>query len=71
MGWIFVDKDSEGGNMRSQMHSQMRGGYRMYGGSGNYRDGYREGYEHGYKDSEDDSMEDGYRRMRDSRGRFM
>lgn len=72
MGWIFVDKDSEGGgNMRQQMRRNMSGGYRM-GESGDYRTeydrGYRHGYRHGWEDSED---EEGYRRQRDSRGRFM
>jgi len=74
MGWIFVDKDSEGGNVRSQMRSQMRSGgssYRYMGGSGNYRDGYRDGYKHGWEDSEDDMSDESYRRARDSRGRYM
>lgn len=77
MAWIFVDKESEGGQsgMRSQMRNNMRrGGYRMYGGSmrdgGSYRDGYKDGYEHGWKDSEDESDES-YRRGRDSMGRYM
>ena len=76
MGWIFVDKDSEGGKeqMRQQMRRSMRGGgsYRTYSSGGNYRDeyehGYRQGYKHGWEDSEDDDME--YRRGRDSRGRY-
>ena len=74
MAWIFVDKESEsGGQMRSQMRRNMRGGYRNYGG-GNYRDeyehGYRQGYKHGWEDKEDDEdME--YRRGRDSRGRYV
>lgn len=78
MAWIFVDKESEGGQsgMRSQMRQNMRrGGYRMYGGSmrdgGSYRDGYKDGYEHGWKDSEDDMSEENYRRGRDSMGRYM
>ena len=47
----------------------MHDGVRM----GDYRDneydeGYRTGYEHGFKDHE---QEEGWRRMRDSRGRYM
>lgn len=76
MGWIFVDKE-EGGSkeqMRSNMRSMMRGGYRNYGGSsammrGDYSEGYRMGYKHGWEDSEDDAME--MRRARDSRGRYV
>lgn len=81
MGYIFVDKESEGGGMekmRQQMRRNMRngGGYRggNSGGSGNYRDGYRQGYKHGWEDKEDEWMEDDemeYRRRRDSRGRYM
>lgn len=75
-GWIFVDKDSEG-DMRSQMRRNMRSGYRydggsmMHSGGGSYRDGYRYGYKHGWEDHEDERMEEDYRRMRDSRGRFV
>ena len=79
MGWIFVDKE-EGGSkeqMRSNMRSMMRGGYRgyrSYGDSsammhGDYSEGYRMGYRHGWEDSEDDAME--MRRARDSRGRYV
>lgn len=81
MGYIFVDRESEGGGMekmRQQMRRNMRsgGGYRggNSGGSGNYRDGYRQGYKHGWEDKEDEWMEDEemeYRRRRDSRGRYM
>lgn len=78
MGYIFIDKEEEGGKekMRSQMRRSMRGGsYRIgsvYGGGSNYRDGYREGYRHGWEDSEDDMDEEvEYRRRRDSRGRYM
>lgn len=77
MAWIFVDKESEGGSssMRSQMRRSMRGGYRNYGGSsammrGDYDHGYRQGYKEGWEDHEEET-EDGYRRMRDSRGRYM
>lgn len=76
MAWIFVDKE-EGGSkeqMRSNMRSMMRGGYRSYGGSsammhGDYNEGYRMGYKHGWEDYEDDAME--MRRARDSRGRYV
>lgn len=80
MGYIFVDRESEGGGMekmRQQMRRNMRngGGYRGgNSGSGNYRDGYRQGYKHGWEDKEDEWMEDDeieYRRRRDSRGRYM
>ena len=76
MGWIFVDKE-EGGSkeqMRSNMRSMMRGGYRYDGYSPMMREdkwehGYRMGYKHGWEDSEDDAME--MRRARDSRGRYV
>lgn len=80
MGYIFVDKENEGGGMekmRQQMRRNMRGGGYRGGsndGSGNYRDGYRQGYKHGWEDKEDEWMEDEdieYRRRRDSRGRYM
>lgn len=80
MGYIFVDRENEGGGMekmRQQMRRNMRGGgYRggSNSGSGNYRDGYRQGYKHGWEDKEDEWMEDDeidYRRRRDSRGRYM
>ena len=76
-GWIFIDKDSESGEMRSQMRRNMRGGYRggsyptMRGG-GSYEHGYRMGYKHGWEDSEDEMGGDmDYRRQRDSRGRYV
>lgn len=52
-------------------------GYRNYGG---YRMGdfrrmpekeYDEGYRQGYEDAWQDHEEEGFRRMRDSRGRYM
>ena len=75
MGYIFVDKESEGGGkMRQQMRRSMRGGYRHDSYSpmmrgGDYEQGYRMGYKHGWEDSEDDEME--MRRARDSRGRYV
>ena len=80
MGYIFVDRENEGGGMekmRQQMRRNMRGGGYRGGnndGSGNYRDGYRRGYREGWEDHEDGWMDDDevmYRRRRDSRGRFM
>ena len=76
MGYIFVDKESEGGgNMRQQMRRSMRGGDRHDGYSpmmrgGDYEQGYRMGYKHGWEDSEND-MDEEFRRSRDSRGRFV
>lgn len=76
MGYIFVDKESEGGgNMRQQMRRSMRGGYRHEGYSpmmrgGDYEQGYRMGYKHGWEDSEND-MDEEFRRSRDNRGRFV
>ena len=78
MGYIFVDKESDG-KMRSDMRRSMRGGYRhdgyspMMRGGGSYEHGYRMGYKHGWEDSEDDMMDDemNMRRSRDSRGRFI
>lgn len=76
MAWIFVDKESEGGEMRQQMRRNMRMGgyrgmnYRHYGDS-SYRDGYRQGYKHGVEDYEDEMDDMEYRRSRDSRGRFV
>jgi len=76
MGYIFVDKESEGGGkMRQQMRRSMRGGYRHDGYSpmmrgDEYEQGYRMGYKHGWEDSEND-MDEEFRRSRDSRGRFV
>ena len=77
MSWIFVDKESGGSeDMRQQMRRNMRGGNMRYmgGGSsmrGNYNEGYRQGYKHGWEDHEDEEDDMGYRRSRDSRGRYM
>ena len=78
MGYIFVDKESDG-KMRNDMRRSMRGGYRhdsyvpmMHGGMGSYEHGYRVGYKHGWEDSEDDMDEEmNMRRARDSRGRYI
>ena len=75
MGYIFVDRESDGGQMRQQMRRSMRGGYRHDGYSpmmrgGDYEQGYRMGYKHGWEDSEND-MDEEFRRSRDSRGRFV
>jgi hypothetical protein len=73
-GWIFVDKEKDGGEMRQQMRRSMRGGYRYDGTTpmmheDKWEHGYRMGYKHGWEDSEDDEME--MRRTRDNRGRYM
>lgn len=80
------DKHKDDGYRREEMYRRMNGGYRNDGyrvtsggtRTGNYRDddddeceydeGYRRGYAHGFKDHE---MDESWRRMRDSRGRFM
>jgi len=77
MGRRFIivdDKHSDDGYRREEMYRRM-GGYRIHDGvrMGDYRDneydeGYRTGYEHGFKDHE---LDEGWRRMRDSRGRYM
>lgn len=73
-GWIFVDKDEEGGTekMRSQMRRNMRGGNYRSGGSsggGSYREGYKQGYKHGWEDKENEfDEEEGFRRQQGSRG---
>lgn len=79
MGYIFVDRESEGGSqsqMRSQMRRNMRSGYYRHDGDmymrGNYKENYNEGYETGYRHGWQDSMndEEEYRRGRDSYGRY-
>jgi len=78
MGYIFVDRESDGSQMRQQMRRSMRGGYRHDGmmptmrGGDSYEYGYRIGYKHGWEDSEDDMDDEMHmRRARDSRGRFI
>jgi hypothetical protein len=78
MGRHFIivdDKHADDGYRREEMYRRMNGGYRndgyrMHEGSKEkeYDEGYRTGYEHGYKDHEQD---ENWRRMRDSRGRYM
>jgi hypothetical protein len=77
-GWIFIDKESEGGEIRQQMRRNMRSGsyhggmnYRNYGNGSNYRDGYRQGYKEGWEDHEDEMDDMEYRRSRDSRNRLV
>lgn len=77
MGRHFIivdDKHKDDGYRRDDMYRRMSG-YRMHDGvrmddfrDGEYDEGYRTGYEHGFKDHE---QEENWRRMRDSRGRFM
>lgn len=70
MAWIFVDKEGEGSELRSQMRRNMRGGYRHHiDGGSEYERGYRYGYKHGWEDYEDE--DEHYRRSRDSRGRYV
>lgn len=73
---IVDDKHKEDGYRREEMRQRMSG-YRNYGG---YRMGdfrrmpekeYDEGYRQGYEDAWQDHEEEGFRRMRDSRGRYM
>lgn len=78
MSWIFVDKENGGdSDMRSQMRRNMRrGDYRYVGGGSsmrgeNYNEAYRDGYKHGWEDHEDEIENEGYRRSRDSRGRYI
>lgn len=79
MGYIILDKEGEdGGKMRENMRRTMMrsgGNVMMRGtGMGNHESAYRMGYRHGWEDSEDEMMKDDgeqFRRMRDSRGRFI
>lgn len=77
MAWIYIDKESGGSDMRSQMRRNMRSYPQMMHkhasmGEGGYQEGYRQGYKHGWEDKEDEEMDSvEFRRMRDSRGRFM
>ena len=55
MGYIFIDRESDGSQMRQQMRRSMRGGYRHDGmmptmrGGDSYEYGYRIGYKHGWE----------------------
>ena len=75
MGYIILDKEKDG-EMRQNMRRTMRGDYRYHGGASMTHDGdgwehgYRMGYRHGWEDKEDDE-EEKYRRLRDSRGRYV
>lgn len=78
MAYIFVDRDNDMGGMRENMRRTMMrsGGNVMMRGTGmeNHESAYRMGYRHGWEDSEDEMMKDDgerFRRMRDSRGRFI
>jgi hypothetical protein len=76
MGYIFVDREGDGGNIRHQMRRSMRttnrhdGTMPMMNGGEGWEQGYRMGYKHGWEDSEND-MDEEFRRSRDSRGRFV
>lgn len=78
MAYIFVDRDNDTGGMRENMRrTMMRSGSNviMRGtGMGNQESAYRMGYRHGWEDGEDEMIKDDgerFRRMRDSRGRFI
>lgn len=79
MAYIFVDRDNDMGGMRENMRRTMMrsGGNVMMRGTGmdtHHESAYRMGYRHGWEDSEEDMMKDDgekFRRMRDSRGRFV
>lgn len=78
MGYIFVDREGEGGSMRHQMRHSMRGSqvrhegyYPMMRHGGGYEEGYRMGYKHGWEDKDDDEMDEEFRRGRDSKGRYV
>lgn len=73
-GYIFIDREDEGGQMRSRMRRNMRmGGYRSYGGNTSMRDEYKRGYETGYRHGVEDweDEDESYRRRRDSMGRYV
>ena len=65
--WVSMKPEEMYRRMNGGYHND---GYRMHEGSKEkeYDEGYRTGYEHGYKDHEQD---ENWRRMRDSRGRYM
>lgn len=75
MGYLIINKDEDG--MRQNMRRNMRGGYRYDGyspmmrGEKGYEHGYKKGYEHGWEDHEDEMDDMGFRRARDSRGRYI
>lgn len=81
MGRHFIivdDKHKEDGYRREEMYRRMNGGYRVDDAAriGNYRDneydeGYRTGYEDAWQDHKSYMEGEGFRRMRDSRGRYM
>lgn len=78
MAYIFVDRDNDMGGMRENMRRTMMrigGNVIMRGtGMGNQESAYRMGYRHGWEDGEDEMIKDDgerFRRMRDSRGRFI
>ena len=79
MGYIIINNEKDTDGMRSNMRRTMsRYGenYRHYGTTPmmhhgeEYKRGYETGFRHGWEDHEDEN-EEHYRRMRDSRGRFV
>lgn len=77
MGYIIVNRDHEDGveGMRMNMRRAMRGGYRHEGIMPYMRhhDGYdhEKMYELGFRHGWEDADEEHYRRMRDSKGRYV
>ncbi|MCR5270544.1 MAG: hypothetical protein K6D91_05955 [Prevotella sp.] len=69
MGFVILDRDNEGAQMRTHMRHSMRS-YRNQGGSpgammrnDGYEEGYKKGYEEGWKDCEEECGKGGdYRR---------
>lgn len=77
MGYLVIERDNENmDGMRANMRkTMMRGGSSamMHHGDSSHEHMYRMGYRHGWEDSEHDYDDDGmyFRRMRDSRGRYI
>lgn len=69
---IVDDKHKDDGYRREEMRQRM-GGYRIdgYRGRDEYDEGYRTGYEDAWQDHKSYMEGEGFRRMRDSRGRYM
>ena len=66
MGWIFVDRENEGDDVRTSMRRSMRGGHSTEKHGEEYDRGYREGYRHGWDDHEAEGH-----RSRDGKGRYV
>lgn len=69
MPYIIVDKE-ETERLRNGMRENMRRGHRSGMRTDKpYHEAYREGYRHGWEDCDEEV--EGYRRDRDSLGRFV